>query len=572
MQPSTLAKRAWFLLFIAIAAIYLFGLGRIPLVGPDEPRYAEVAREMLSRHDFITPTLGGMPWFEKPPLLYWMIMASYRVFGVNEFATRLGPAICGLLTAVFVYWIGSVVRNNNSLAEQGSEAKHKSSKPAPLGRWSALTLLSSVGIIAFSRAASFDIVLTMTLSGALACFFVWHLRCETALAGESAAPAMDSRWHINPVVLLFAFYFFIGLSLLAKGLIGIVLPIGIIALYFLFRRERPQRAFLKSLVWGIPIAAVTAMVWYGPMMGRHGWTFINQFIVQHHFARFLTNKYHHRQPFFYYFVTLSWLVFPWLIFFGAALVSTRKWRWRGAASIDRLRAFLLAWVLVPFIFFSFSESKLSAYILPIVPAAALMVGDRITQLLRGEGRAITIRLTALLMLLAFAAGIWYSIRAFNLSLACGFAIAIAPVTAATFALFARRMRPTAFVLFALGMFGAAVAALTCAAPLVARSQSVRDLLGVAAQRGYGATPIVQLFTVQHTAEFYAAGRLTYRPDGELKMLEGVSEVADAARRNGGIVLCLVPMEYETKLLQDQGLQSEELTNNGKVRLVLARAR
>jgi 4-amino-4-deoxy-L-arabinose transferase-like glycosyltransferase len=273
LQPSTLAKRAWFLLFIAIGAIYLFGLGKIPLVGPDEPRYAEVAREMLSRHDFITPTLAGMPWFEKPPLLYWMIMASYRVFGVNEFATRLGPAICGLLTGLFVYWLGSAVRNY-SFVEEGPEEKHESSRPVPLGRWSALALLSSVGIIAFSRAASFDIVLTMTLSGALACFFVWHLRCETAPAGERAAPVMDSRRPINPVVLLFTFYFFIGLSLLAKGLIGIVLPFGILALYFLFRRERPQGPLLNSLVWGIPIAAATAMVWYGPMIGRHGWTSI----------------------------------------------------------------------------------------------------------------------------------------------------------------------------------------------------------------------------------------------------------------------------------------------------------
>ena len=102
-----LAKRVWSFLFLAIAAFYLYGLGAAPLVGPDEPRYAQVAREMLARHDLITPTLGGLPWFEKPPLLYWMMMASYRVFGVSEFSARLGPAICGLLTAVFVYWIES---------------------------------------------------------------------------------------------------------------------------------------------------------------------------------------------------------------------------------------------------------------------------------------------------------------------------------------------------------------------------------------------------------------------------------------------------------------------------------
>src|SRR6195256_674516 len=104
-----LAKRVWSFLFLAVAAFYLYGLGTMPLVGPDEPRYAEVAREMLARHDWITPTLGGLPWFEKQPLLYWLMAASYRVSGVTEYAARLGPAICGLLTAGFVYWIGRTI-------------------------------------------------------------------------------------------------------------------------------------------------------------------------------------------------------------------------------------------------------------------------------------------------------------------------------------------------------------------------------------------------------------------------------------------------------------------------------
>ena len=93
MPTSKLAKHGWKILFVGLAAFYLYGLRSLPLVGPDEPRYAQVAREMLQRGDFITPTLGGVPWFEKPPLFYWMMMASYRVFGVSEFAARLGPAI-----------------------------------------------------------------------------------------------------------------------------------------------------------------------------------------------------------------------------------------------------------------------------------------------------------------------------------------------------------------------------------------------------------------------------------------------------------------------------------------------
>src|SRR6266481_2864238 len=106
-----LAKRGWLLLFLGIAAFYLWGLGSLPLVGPDEPRYAEVAREMFARRDLITPTLGGLPWFEKPPLLYWLMIAGYRLLGVSGYAARLGPAICGLLTAVFVYWIGKTIED-----------------------------------------------------------------------------------------------------------------------------------------------------------------------------------------------------------------------------------------------------------------------------------------------------------------------------------------------------------------------------------------------------------------------------------------------------------------------------
>src|SRR6478609_8317728 len=89
----------WVLFFTLTVFVYLFGL-TLPFVGPDEPRYAEVAREMFQRGDWITPTLGGFNWFEKPALLYWFEIVFYHVFGVNEFAARLGPALCGLGTVL----------------------------------------------------------------------------------------------------------------------------------------------------------------------------------------------------------------------------------------------------------------------------------------------------------------------------------------------------------------------------------------------------------------------------------------------------------------------------------------
>src|SRR5215210_5265900 len=117
----TLAKRAPLLFFLAAAAFYLYGLGHLPFVGPDEPRYAEVAREMYLNHDVVTPTLGGHTWFEKPALLYWMMMASYQFFGVSEWAARLGPALSGLLTALLIYWTGKRVERAAEVEKGGSD-------------------------------------------------------------------------------------------------------------------------------------------------------------------------------------------------------------------------------------------------------------------------------------------------------------------------------------------------------------------------------------------------------------------------------------------------------------------
>src|SRR5262245_35612082 len=144
----------------------------MPLVGPDEPRYAQVAREMFVRHDFITPTLGGRPWFEKPALLYWLMITAYRLFGVNEFAARVGPALCGLLTIVAVWVLARSFENSHRAELMG------------LSWWSTFAAATTFGIIVFSRGASFDIVITMTLTWALALFFL-H---------EHARSVKSKRW------------------------------------------------------------------------------------------------------------------------------------------------------------------------------------------------------------------------------------------------------------------------------------------------------------------------------------------------------------------------------------------
>jgi 4-amino-4-deoxy-L-arabinose transferase-like glycosyltransferase len=547
---SKLAKRVWFLLLLAIAAFYLYGLGALPLVGPDEPRYAQVAREMLQRRDLITPTLGGFPWFEKPPLLYWLMIASYRVFGVSEFSARLGPALCGLVTAGFVWW---VARNIEKLSP-GDEPEANE-----YGQWSVLVFLSSLGAIAFSRAASFDILLTMTLTAALSFFFVWHLRQGHGATAKKGA------------ALLTGFYFFVGLSLLAKGLVGGVLAFGVIAAYLLARRERPSPALMLSLLWGLPVTLIISGTWYGPMIQRHGWLFIDQFIIKHHFARFLTNRYHHPQPFYFYLPILALISLPWTAFLVASFASVPPREWRAETAMARGRLFWFVSIVVVVLLFSVSGSKLPAYILPALPGAALLVAERIIAL-RGFRRGLNlIRLTAIIFILGGAGVIVFSVLDPAVPKWCVVSVVLTCFAVGAFALLRPRHRVAALQLFAGAAVVVSAIALHCSVPVVAR-ESVRDLLRTADSRGYGAARLVGLHTVERPAEFYAAGRIAYQADGEPVKFEGAGDVVEFARSSGGIILCFVPSEFESQLTSYSGVETELVGSNGKVSLWVVKAR
>ena len=134
-KPKTKNQFIWLLFAITIVAVYFFGL-TLPLVGPDEPRYSQVAREMFERGDWVTPTLGGFDWFEKPALLYWLQIASYKLFGVNEFAARFGSALFGLGT-IFALWI--LGRNypqiQDKFRNETTDQKTKNQKPISQIGW-----------------------------------------------------------------------------------------------------------------------------------------------------------------------------------------------------------------------------------------------------------------------------------------------------------------------------------------------------------------------------------------------------------------------------------------------------
>lgn len=175
-KPKT-EKLIWLFFGLLIVFVYFYALGAIPLVGPDEPRYSQIAREMLERADWITPKLGGFDWFEKPALLYWLQIASYKIFGIGEFAARFGSAVFGLGT-IFCLWIlgrNSAAENTekNREIENNENLSENSVAKSDFANWLALIAASSIGLIAFSRGASFDIILTFPLTAALVAFFIF---------------------------------------------------------------------------------------------------------------------------------------------------------------------------------------------------------------------------------------------------------------------------------------------------------------------------------------------------------------------------------------------------------------
>ncbi|HYX42766.1 MAG TPA: glycosyltransferase family 39 protein, partial [Pyrinomonadaceae bacterium] len=492
------------------------------------------------RGDWVTPTLGGHTWFEKPALVYWAAMASYKVFGVVEWSARLGTLCAGLLTVLIMCWLAGRIETATGADWRGFKLSVTS------------VTATCAGVMVFARAVNFDIFVTCTIACALACFCLAELERDER----------RRRWWLA------GFYAAMGAGLLAKGLVGVVLPIGVVGFYYLLRRCWPS--LWLTLLWGGPLTFAVACLWYAPVIARNGWTFIDQFFIQQHFARYVSNKYHHPQPFYFYLPVLAALMLPWTAFLISALVNARRWRWRGDEPKDKLRIFALAWVVVPVAFFSLSGSKLPGYILPALPGAALLAGEPLLNYLRGTSERATMRATGLLLLFFAACLVGYVWRTRAVGMNCAALITTLPVLAACCALaWPQRRRLCAWGTVAAAL-GVVVLISACALATVARHNSVRDLLQQAAARGYANAPVYCLHEIERTAEFYAAGRLAYDAQGEPVKLEGVGEVMALARARGDALLIIVPVEYVWQLTSYPWLTAEVIGDNGANAFVAVR--
>ncbi len=328
----------WLLLAGFCGFLFFFGLAYFGLLGADEPRYAQVAREMLARHDWITPTLGGKPWLEKPALYYWQAMLAYSAFGVSDWAARIPSAVDATLMVVAVYLF--LRRFRPSLQLDG-----------------ALMAASASGVIGFARAASMDMPLAATFTIAMLAWYAWY---------ESA-----SRRYLA------LSYIFLGLAMLAKGPVGPFLAAAIIGIFLLAKGDH---RLIARTCWmpGIALFAFTALPWYVAVQLRNP-EFFRVFIIEHNLGRFGKDLYHHTQPFWYYLPVVLLGLVPWTMFVSIALVEGIRAWWREKRELfqsqDAFLAFLVIWLIIPVAFFSFSASKLPGYILPALPAGSLLLAE-----------------------------------------------------------------------------------------------------------------------------------------------------------------------------------------------------
>ncbi|HEY5263499.1 MAG TPA: glycosyltransferase family 39 protein, partial [Steroidobacteraceae bacterium] len=365
---------------VSFTALWFVLLAGRPLYDPDEGRYAEIPREMLAGGDWVIPRLNGLVYLEKPPLQYWITALAYRSFGQSEASARLCTGLAGYLSLLIVFLLG--------LRLWGIDAGIKALL---------LTGASSLFVL-LGHQLTLDMTLSFCLLACLACFLMAQSARDTS-----------RHWRLWMVGCWAAMAF----GVLAKGLIGVLIPAASLCGYLIWQRDWLLLRRL-NMRWGAPVFAAIAVPWF-VLAARANPQFLKFFFVREHFQRFLTPIEHRTQPWWFFAPVLAVGILPWLPQALRCLVSTLCDRApRGQFDATRL---LWVWSVFVLVFFSFSDSKLIPYILPAVPALALLCagprsgGSRATLL----GGALLTLLSSL-GVLAYAGDRWSSADGYPLVL------------------------------------------------------------------------------------------------------------------------------------------------------------
>ncbi len=363
---------AWILVAGAVLlALFAWRLGSIPLLEPDEGRYAEIPREMLAAGDYVTPRLDGVLYFEKPALYYWLTAASIRVFGLNEIACRLPSTLLGLGGLLLAAALA------RSLAGRGSEL------PA------AFMLGSSPVYFALSRVNSIDMTVSFFIGATLTCFW---------FAAESP-PGGRRLWSWYGCFLAAA------LAVLSKGLIGVVIPGMVVFLYLAATRGW---RLLRQVPWlgGLTLFTAVAVPWH-VLVAQRNPSFLWFYFVHEHFLRYATNVADRQEPWWFLLAVLALGALPWTGLLAAlAAPSVRK---ALEPRAHRGLLFLVLWAGFVLVFFSISKSKLVPYVLPsflpLSVLAAMAWREATVRALGPAGRGV-LGLAAALLATLFGAVLW----------------------------------------------------------------------------------------------------------------------------------------------------------------------
>jgi len=392
---GSVGEAAVFLAFALFFLVYgqspVVGGAGLGLVGADEPRYAQIAHEMLDRFDSaprldqlsecvawkgklsdvvtwsgcqkyfgsmeaalksklsacVTPFLYGHPWLEKPALYYWRAMFVFQEFGVHDWSARLPSATFAFIMVALIYLHMRRFRPGGHVD-------------------AALITVACAGIMGFARGASTDMQMAAPLAIGLLGWYAWY---ET-----------DSKFW------LFDIYFFTGVATLAKGPVAPFLAIAIIVAFAFLRRE--WSVLRRSFWWpGMLLYFAIVLPWFIAVQHQNP-TFFREFFLEHNLERFASDRFQHHQPFWYYLVVVLLATMPWTVIAVRALIdgiqtSVCEWRTRNTLDClpcagrpgDAFPEFLVLWALIPIFFFSFSQSKLPGYILPSIPPITILTGD-----------------------------------------------------------------------------------------------------------------------------------------------------------------------------------------------------
>ncbi|HOZ45845.1 MAG TPA: glycosyltransferase family 39 protein [Candidatus Hydrogenedentes bacterium] len=341
-QPAP--GRAWILVVALAAVLFFVNLGGYDLWPADEPRFGEVAREMMQSGDYLAPHCNGQPYKEKPPLLFWAIAAASAPLGdVTEFSARAPSAVAAVLTVFLMYLLAARLYG------------------ARTAFWAGIVLATTTRFWWEARSVRTDMILTACLTAALLCFDIWHEKRRAA-------------W-------LVAFYAAMAGAVYAKGPAGIIFPL--LMLFAVTWRRRPDR---RQAHWVLGVLAVVVLIalWLIParmaVSGASGQTAqsdIGAIVYRQMIGRFFLGV-SKAQPPWYYLETLPVDLLPWTLF----LPWTMIWVWRNRREGRGMRL-LLSWILPAFVFFTICSGKRAVYLLPLFPAFAIVIARSLTDLMDG---------------------------------------------------------------------------------------------------------------------------------------------------------------------------------------------